>query len=54
MPYFDSESEAYEYLAGVFRKAAEHPQVGPALAGANLTLQLRHTEPDIVVTVQMR
>ncbi|MCW3011925.1 MAG: hypothetical protein JWO90_2329 [Solirubrobacterales bacterium] len=54
MPYFDDEAQAYEYLAGVFRKAAEHPEVGPALAGADLTLQLRHADPDIVVTVLMR
>ncbi|WP_320669408.1 hypothetical protein [Patulibacter defluvii] len=54
MPYFDSADEAYAYLAGVFRKAAEHPQVGPVLAGANLVLQLRYSDPDCQTTVVMR
>lgn len=53
MPYFQDDTEAYQYLAGVFRKAAEHPEVGPALAGANLTLQLRYSDPECQTTVKM-
>ncbi|EHN10175.1 hypothetical protein PAI11_29340 [Patulibacter medicamentivorans] len=54
MPYFDSDTEAYAYLAGVFRKAAEHPEVGPKLAAADLILQLRYSEPDCQTTVVLR
>jgi putative sterol carrier protein len=54
MPYFEDDTEAYKYLAGVFRKASEHPEVGPALANANLVLQLRYSEPACTTTVVMR
>ena len=53
MGYFDSDAEAYKYLAGVFRMAAEHPDVGPKLAAAGLTLQLRYSDPDITTTVRL-
>lgn len=53
MPYFESEAEAFKYLGGVFNMAAEHPEVGPKLSAAGLILQLRHSEPEIVMTVHL-
>jgi putative sterol carrier protein len=53
MPYFDDATEAYTYLAGVFREAAMHPEVGPKLAAAGITLQLRYSEPDCQKTVRL-
>ncbi len=53
MSFFADDTEAYTYLAGVFRQAAEHPQVGPALAGAGITLQLQYSDPDCQTTVRM-
>lgn len=51
MPYFENDTEAYKYLAGVWREAAAHPQVGPALATAGFTLQLRYSEPECQTTI---
>ncbi|MCW2998706.1 MAG: hypothetical protein JWN65_2255 [Solirubrobacterales bacterium] len=53
MPYFDDATEAYTYLAGVFREAAAHPEVGPKLAAAGITLQLRYSEPDCQTTIRL-
>jgi putative sterol carrier protein len=53
MPTFTDDTEAYKYLAGVFREAASHPDVGPSLAAAGITLQLRYSDPDCQTTVRM-
>jgi putative sterol carrier protein len=53
MSFFADDTEAYTYLAGVFRQAAEHPEVGPALAGAGITLQLQYSDPDCQTTVRL-
>lgn len=53
MSYFDDPADAYTYLAGVWRRAAEHPEVGPALMAANITLQLRYDDPDCQTTVRL-
>jgi putative sterol carrier protein len=54
MSYFADDTEAYAYLAGVFRQAADHPEVGPALAGAGITLQLQYSDPDCQTTVRLQ
>lgn len=54
MPYFENDTEAYKYLAGVWREAAEHPVAGPDLKQANLILQLRYSEPECQTTVILR
>ncbi len=54
MPYFESDAEAYKYLAGVWHKAKEHPEVGPALASADLVLQLRYSDPECQTTVALK
>jgi putative sterol carrier protein len=53
MPTFSDDTEAYKYLAGVFREASEHPVVGPSLAAAGITLQLRYSDPDCQTTVRL-
>lgn len=52
MAYFSDESEVYEYLGGVFRKAGEHETTGPKLRQAGVTLQLHYTDPASQITVR--
>jgi putative sterol carrier protein len=52
MPYFTDADEVYKYLAGVFHKARE-TEVGPAMAAADLDLQLYYTEPDAKILIKM-
>jgi hypothetical protein len=54
MPYFTSEDEVYRYIGGVFRLAAEHPEVGPKLRAANITMQLNYSEPAASLTVKFQ
>jgi putative sterol carrier protein len=51
MAYFESDQEVYKYVGGVFRAAAEHPDAGPKLKAAGVTLQLTYTDPDSQLTV---
>lgn len=51
MAYFESDQELYQYIGGVFRDAAEHPETGPKLKAANVTLQLHYTDPESKLTV---
>ena len=53
MPYFADDSEVYRYIGGVFRQAGAHPEVGPKLEAANITLRLELTEPDATLTVRL-
>ena len=46
MAYFSSADEVYEYIGGVFRAAADDPDVGPQLAAADLTLQIYYSDPE--------
>lgn len=52
MPYFKDSDEAYKYLGGVFHKAKE-TEVGPAMAAADLDLQLYYTEPEAKILIKM-
>lgn len=53
MSFFNDADEVYEYIGGVFRAAADHPQAGPGLAKANLVMQVYYTDPDATLTVKM-
>jgi putative sterol carrier protein len=53
MSIFSSADEVYEYVGGVFREAATHPEVGPKLAGVGAVLQLHYTDPEAQITVKM-
>lgn len=54
MAYFKDSDEVYRYLGGMFQRAAEHPEAGPKLAAAGVTLQLHYSDPDTILTVQLR
>ena len=51
MPYFSDADEVYNYIGGVFRAAADHPEVGPKMAAANVNLQVYYSEPDSKITI---
>jgi hypothetical protein len=40
-------------VGGVFRQAGAHPDVGPKLEAAGVTLRLELTDPDATLTVRM-
>ena len=52
MSYFSNTEEVYEYLGGVFRKAAD-TEVGPKLATADIDLQIYYSDPDAQVLIKM-
>ena len=54
MPFFSSPEEVYEYIGGVFRAAAEHPEVGPKMAAADITLQMYYADPPSKLTVRFQ
>jgi putative sterol carrier protein len=54
MPFFDSADEVYKYIGGVFRVAAEHPEVGPKMAAADITMQVYYSDPDSTVTIHFK
>lgn len=54
MPVFSNADEVYACIGEVFRRAAEHPEVGPKLAAVGATLQLHYSEPQAQITVRMR
>ena len=51
MAFFSNADEVYEYIGGVFRAAADHPEVGPKMAAANITLQIYYSDPESKVTI---
>jgi putative sterol carrier protein len=54
MPYFESAEEVYKYVGGVFRAAADHPDVGPKMAAANVSLQIYYSDPDSCLTIRFQ
>jgi hypothetical protein len=54
MSYFTDAQEVYHYLGGVFREADGHPEVGPVLKAAGITLRLDYTGPDSSLTVVLK
>lgn len=54
MAFFESPEEVYEYIGGVFRAAADHPEVGPKMAAADITLQMYYADPPSTLTVRMQ
>jgi hypothetical protein len=54
MAYFKDENEVYKYIGGVFRLAAEHPEVGPKLRAANITVQLNYSDPAASLTIKFQ
>jgi hypothetical protein len=52
MSTFTDDAEVYKYIGGVFRLAAEHPEVGPKLRAANITMQCNYSDPDASLTIR--
>lgn len=51
MGYFANSAEVDKYIGGMFRAAADHPEVGPQMKAANLVMNVVYQEPDCVLTV---
>jgi putative sterol carrier protein len=54
MPYFADANEVDKYIGGVFRLAADHPEVGAKMKAANLVMRVLYTDPDVEMNVIMR
>ena len=54
MAYFQDADEVYRYIGGVFRLADEHPEAGPKLRAANITMQLNYSDPAASLTVKFQ
>jgi hypothetical protein len=52
--YFQDADEVYQYIGGVFRLADEHPEAGPKLRAANITMQLNYSDPAASLTVKFQ
>jgi hypothetical protein len=52
--YFQDADEVYRYIGGVFRLADEHPEAGPKLRAANITMQLNYSDPAASLTVKFQ
>lgn len=53
MPYLKDEAEVDKYLAEIFRRAMEHPDVGPKIKKAGLRLRVDYTDPDVAMFIDM-
>lgn len=53
MSFFRDADEVHEYVGGIFRAAAVHPEVGAGLAAAGFTLQLYFSDPEASLTVRL-
>jgi len=54
MPYFESAEEVYKYVGGVFRAAADHAEVGPKMAAADVSLQIYYSDPASRLTIRFQ
>jgi hypothetical protein len=54
MSTFSDAAEVYKYVGGVFRIAADHPEIGPKMRAANITMQVNYTEPAASLTVRFQ
>ena len=54
MSTFSDEAEVYKYIGGVFRIAADHPEIGPRMRAANITMQVNYSDPAASLTVSFQ
>ena len=54
MGQFSSAEEVHRYIGQVFLEGGAHPDVGPKLRAANITLQLNYSDPDGTMVVSLR
>ena len=50
--YFSSPEEVDKYIGEMFRQASNHPQVGPKMRAANVTMKVVYQDPDCEMTVR--
>jgi putative sterol carrier protein len=50
--YFKSAEEVDQYLGEMFRVAADHPEVGPKMKAAKITLRIHYSDPDCELNVR--
>lgn len=53
MPGFANEDELYRYTGGIFEKAFTDPELSPKMKATGLVFQVRCTEPDSAITIDM-
>ena len=54
MSTFSDASEVYKYVGGVFRIAADHPEIGPRMRAANITMQVNYSDPAASLTIRFQ
>ena len=54
MSTFSDADEVYKYVGGVFRIAADHPEIGPKMRAANITMQVNYSEPAASLTIRFQ
>jgi putative sterol carrier protein len=54
MRTFSDAAEVYKYVGGVFRIAADHPEIGPKMRAAGITMQVNYTEPAASLTIRFQ
>ena len=54
MSTFSDAAEVYKYVGGVFRIAADHPEIGPRMRAANITMQVNYSDPEASLTVSFQ
>lgn len=54
MAVFRDAEELHRYVGGAMRAAGRHPEVGPRLAAAQLTVALHYSEPEATATLHLR
>jgi SCP-2 sterol transfer family len=54
MTTFSDADEVYRYIGGVFRIAADHPEIGPRMRAANITMQVNYSDPAASLTVRFQ
>ena len=50
--YFSSPEEVDKYIGEMFRQAANHPEVGPKMKAAQITLRIIYQDPDCELNVR--
>jgi putative sterol carrier protein len=52
MGFFANAEEVDKYIGEMFRQAADHPEVGPKMKAAGITLLVDYSDPDCQLTVR--
>lgn len=52
MTFLSDADRVYEYIGGIFRAAAAHPEVGSELAAIGIVMQIYVSDPDASITVR--